>query len=403
MLAVILFWVFTCCILVQCVYACYFFWAAFPLKFPQAAPKKPDSSVLSALIDGTNNSKKIGHELPVSIIICARNEAGNLQKNLPAIFAQRYENAGGERNFEVIVVDDCSDDETAAVLSEFAAFFPELRIVTILPHEDRTLPGKKYPLSRGMAIAKHEFLLLTDADCYPATNFWISEMMIPLSVSGSHGQIVGGYGKLATGKGLLNAFSRWETLHTFLQFTGYAAKGLSYMVVGRNLACRKNVLLSAQQSPLWKVTPSGDDDLLVRLTTDMFHDRRTVQICRSVTSATISQAKESWRGWMRQKQRHVSTGKLYRPQIQALLGGYALTHTLVWVLIITLLFTRFAVPAMLLMLVRCAIYWIIWARAAKQLEEPGLTYYFPLFDIGWMVYNFVLSPFIFWKNKQQWT
>ena len=388
MLAVALFCLFIGCIIVQCGYAGYFFVRIFRLKVAD----EQASEHLEKPVD-----------IPVSIIICAHNEASNLSRNLPAIFAQRYKNAGGERAFEVIVVNDRSTDDTAAVLAGFKVIFPELKIVPIDATEERTLPGNKYPMSKGVAMASHDFLVLTDADCKPFSDYWISELMTHFYVSGPHGMITGGYGKLVAASGMLNAFSRWETLHTFLQYWSYSSRQKPYMVVGRNLACRKEALLRAQQSPLWKVTPSGDDDLLVRLTTDAFKDRRTVFIHPQKNASTLSEAKTTWGEWLRQKQRHLSTGKLYRTEIQALLAGYAFSHTAAWLLFGALLLSPFWLYALVLMSIRCAIYWCIWARVARQVDEPGLQYYFPLFDFGWMVYNFALSPFIFWKNKQQWT
>src|ERR1043166_4490946 len=95
---------------------------------------------------------------PVSVIICARNESKNLTKHLPAILSQDYP------NYQVVVVNDCSFDDSEVILEKFEAQYPKLKVVTI--HEQEKYEhGKKFALTLGIKAAVHELLLLTDADC----------------------------------------------------------------------------------------------------------------------------------------------------------------------------------------------------------------------------------------------
>ena len=94
---------------------------------------------------------------PVSVIICAKNEVLRLKKYLSAILEQTYP------DFEVIVVNDCSWDETSDYLESIAASYPHLKIVTI-QEQEKYRHGKKFALTLGIKAAKNEYLLLTDAD-----------------------------------------------------------------------------------------------------------------------------------------------------------------------------------------------------------------------------------------------
>jgi cellulose synthase/poly-beta-1,6-N-acetylglucosamine synthase-like glycosyltransferase len=105
---------------------------------------------------------------PVSVIICARDEAANLAKNLPGSLVQQY-----RTTHEVIVVNDNSFDDSKYLLEEFQKTFKQLHVVE-LKQEAKFIPGKKFPLSVGIKTAKYEVVLLTDADCVPASEFWIS-------------------------------------------------------------------------------------------------------------------------------------------------------------------------------------------------------------------------------------
>jgi cellulose synthase/poly-beta-1,6-N-acetylglucosamine synthase-like glycosyltransferase len=338
----------------------------------------------SQKIEGTSDLEGI------SIIICAKNESRNLQDRLEQILNQIHP------KFEVIVVDDASEDDTKNVLEAFGDQYPNLKIIHIDTNEARVFPGKKFALSKAVAQAQYEILLLTDADCTPASEHWANLMTAPLQ---TNKEIVAGYGGYKKASGWLNKFIRWETMHSFIQYSSYANTGLPYMAVGRNIAYKKNKLLKAQQSVLWATMPSGDDDILIRTTAT----KKNMAIIADPLAFTYSEAKNTLHDWWVQKQRHVSTGKLYKKGVQFLLSLYGLSHGFMWLLFIILLCMGKASLVFETMLLRCALTWVIWAIAAQRLQEQRLILWFPICDIAWAIYNFALSPFIFFKNKQQWT
>ena len=344
------------------------------------------------------NVLPIHERKPVSIIICAKNEASNLKNNLPVILAQRYSNELGIELYEVIVVNDNSTDDSAQVLQELKLKHSNLEIVNSGISGNPELKGKKHALSIGVTNASHKWLLLTDADCTPSGDQWLELMVAPLA---ERKEIVAGYGGYYPAKGLLNAFIRWETLHTFVQYSSYALAGRPYMAVGRNLACTKEALIEAQQSPTWNALPSGDDDLLVSI---IGNAGNTAIVCDS-RAFTRSAAKTTWKEWISQKQRHMSTGKYYKWHIRLSLAVYAISHAISWSLFFVLVFSHnwMVVFIAVYMAFRCLVYWTVWGVASRKLQEKSLIYLFPLFDLGWMVYNFVFFPYITWKNKKTWT
>lgn len=297
--------------------------------------------------------------------------------------------------YEVIVVDDASADDTAQVLQQLEQRYDHLWSVHISPETPGMFKGKKSALAEGLKYAKNNVLLLTDADCLPAGTDWLRNMVAPIAYGK---QIVIGYGAYKKGPGLLNAWTRWETMHSFLQAATYALAGKPYMAVGRNMACTKDVLAKVQSSDLWNVLPSGDDDLLMALAATKDN---TAVVCNEA-SFTTTATKETWSGWLRQKQRHMSTGKYYKTGIKLFLGTYALSHALIWLLFFVLLVIgNWKIP-LLLMALRSVLYWYYMARTSRKLSEQ-LLFSLPSFDLGWMLYNFVLSPYIIFKNKKAWT
>lgn len=358
-------------------------------------------------------------QIPTSIIICTKNEAENLQQFLPFVLEQDYPKA----LFEVIVVNDQSTDESAIVLEEFARLYPNLNIVTIDANTVKTLPGKKFALSQGIAAAKFDHLLLTDADCKPASNQWLAEFNSKYNIQNP--KLVLGYGAYESDAGILNKFIRWETAHTCMQYSSYALAGLPYMGVGRNLAYSKSLLKDLENDAafqeIYTSTPSGDDDLLIcKIAT-----KDNVAICLNKEAHTISVPQKTWTSWWKQKTRHMSTGKYYPKKVKNLLGLYALSHCLYWfvglflvamafatgsespfsiweidcVVLMPNYFTRFII---LLFFIRLFLYWLNASSWYKTLNEKKLLLFYPLGDLGWAFYNVFLSPYILWKNKQAW-
>jgi glycosyltransferase involved in cell wall biosynthesis len=366
---------FLACVLVQSVYV---------IRILSRALAIPPGSVLAE-----------SERQPATVLICAKNEAANLKKNLPKILSQRYCNASGISLYEVLVVNDGSTDESTQVLNELARQYKHLRIATCEPDVARVLKGKKHALGTGVASAVHEWLLLTDADCAPNSEEWLARMVAPLA---GGNEIVAGYSGYIRRRGLLNAFIRWETLHTFIQYSGYIMSGMPYMSVGRNMACTKSVLLNAQQHPMWNALPSGDDDLLVAIAGT---DGNTAVIADEA-AFTFSEAKPTWAEWIAQKQRHLSTGKYYKPAAKRHLAAYAGAHSGTWIFFVPLLFSVYWQMILACMSLRSVAKWLLWYATAKKVKEKNLTYFFPLFDFGWMVYNFAFLPYIAWKNKDTW-
>lgn len=361
--------IFSLCIVVQTCYVIWFLWTM--------GSKKNTTANYQSNASG------------ISIIICAKNEAHNLVQNLPFILKQNYP------NFEVVVVNDASDDDTEIILENFKKQFPQLQIVSIPIDASRNLKGKKFALAQGIATAKFERLLLTDADCTPASEYWLSLMTQNIN---DEKQIIAGVGLYRFRLNATVIFTAWETLHTYIQYSAYANSKMPYMAVGRNLATTKELILTAQKNELWNKLPSGDDDLLVQICAT----ESNVFIQGAPASFTFSEAKTNWTSYFAQKQRHVSTGKLYSKKQQFLLALYAASHGLVWFLFILLMLAGHRSEILSLMILRCFITWMVWAIAAISVRQSLLILFFPIADFAWAIYNLILSPYIFFKTKKEW-
>jgi cellulose synthase/poly-beta-1,6-N-acetylglucosamine synthase-like glycosyltransferase len=272
--------------------------------------------VFSRLYFYRTQDRSISPKTPVSVVICARNEAENLKKNLPPILQQDY------HSYEVLVVDDASGDNSREILTDLQAQFTHLRFLSITPDQKMTL-GKKQALSLGIEAATYEHVLLTDADCFPASRNWINSMALNFS---EESQLILGVGPYVMQKSLLSALVAYETALTAQQYLSYALWDMAYMGVGRNLAYSKSLFRQAGGLAQHFYLPSGDDDLLVQQAAISTN----VGICISKDSLMYSEAPENWTSWLRQKTRHYSTGKHYRLAHRFFLGTFLASKLLLY-------------------------------------------------------------------------
>lgn len=245
-----------------------------------------------------NHKGKKDTQEPVSVIICARNEEENLEKNLPSVLTQDYP------DYEVIVVNDCSEDETEFVLERFQKKYKHLKTTTIKPDE-KFYHSKKLALTIGIKAAKNEFLLLTDADCVATSKKWIKQMQANFT---EKKEMILGYGGYIREKKLINNLIRFDTLFIALQYLTFALSKRAYMGVGRNLAYRKSLFFKHKGFAQHNHIESGDDDLFI----SQAATKHNVAIEISKESITRSEAEQSFGSWFKQKKRHTSTSKLYK-------------------------------------------------------------------------------------------
>jgi cellulose synthase/poly-beta-1,6-N-acetylglucosamine synthase-like glycosyltransferase len=221
---------------------------------------------------------------PVSVIICARDEASKLVTHLPGSLVQAYPST-----HEVIVVNHNSQDDTRFLLDEFKKTFKGLHIVN-LEHEAIGIPGKKYPLSMGIKEAKYEIVLLTDADCVPASEFWMQKMQDGYD---NGIEVVLGYSPYNKKPGFLNKIIRFDTFHTAMQYLSYALAGLPYMGVGRNLSYKKDLFFRNKGFSAINHLPGGDDDLFI----NKVANKDNTNIVLDPDTFTLSEPKNNFGEW----------------------------------------------------------------------------------------------------------
>ncbi len=309
---------------------------------------------------------------PVSVIICARNESDNLNRFLPLVLEQNY------GNYEVIVVNDGSCDDTENVIKDLQKVYHNLYITNI-PQETRIISHKKLAITVGVKAAKNEILLFTDADCRPLTPNWITTMVRNFD---GQTEFVLGHGDYYREYGFISKMVSYDTLTIAMQYMGFALLGHPYMGVGRNMAYRKSTFFNHKGFAGFLHIASGDDDLLI----NAFGEKHNTRIEPSREAETLSLPKTTFRDWYYQKLRHLSTVNVYKSSSKIWIGLEPFSRGLFYLIILLLAIFGYNNPIVLVItigsfLLRFLIQFIIINLTAKVYNNKGFGLSIILFDI----------------------
>lgn len=332
----------------------------------------------------------------VTVLIAAHNEYHRLKTLIPKLFEQDYP------VFDVLVVNDRSTDRTKRLLEELMALYPRLRTVTV-KYTPVHVTSKKYALTLGIKVAKNDVILLTDADCEPNSEQWIRKMTTPVRLDGKTFALgFSGYRELPQA---LNRWIQFETMLTALFYLSFGLWKAPFMGVGRNLCYRKSFFMEVKAfKGLWHLE-GGDDDLFV----NRYVNSRNSSVVIDPEASTSSEPKTTWKDYLKQKKRHLHTGKYYRGIDKQKIGLYAISHALFWIGGIGLLFyfgidlkwEQFSLILGIILL-RSVLVIGIFRSAAKTFQGKVPKMNLLLNDLFYLVYFWAWGTVSYKAKKIQW-
>ena len=324
---------------------------------------------------------------PVSVVICARDAYEHLSELIPALLHQDYP------DYEIVVVNDCSDDETEEYLKDLERKEAKVKPVQLKQHLN-FFNGKKFPLSMGIKSAKNDLLILTDCNCMPVNDQWLRSV-VDCYEEGT--EVVIGYSPFVHKKNSLNRIMRFDALQNALLYLSSALKGHPYMGIGKNLSYRKALFYRNNGFISHYTTSAGDDDLFV----NQVARKENTEVLIDAENAILATPTRSLRIWMRQKSSRYSTIPKYNARARLSLSLFYLSQFLFYASFVALLCLKpafalsfgsaFYIPILVFFfMLRFATQLIIYHKSSKRLGEKGLL-------PGLLVYDFLfalLSPLL---------
>jgi cellulose synthase/poly-beta-1,6-N-acetylglucosamine synthase-like glycosyltransferase len=344
---------------------------------------------LSSLKRGSNQ------EVPfVSVIVAARNEEAHIRTCINSLIHQTY----STDRYEIIIVNDRSEDQTASIINEYAR--SEKKLIPVHIHEiNTTMSPKKWALHQGIIQARGEIILTTDADCTVQPG-WITTMVRYFTPDVG---LVAGFSPLNR---LPRASLWYRLLHLdSLALAGVAAgsfgNGFPLTCSGRNLGYRKSVYQQVGGFGHIGQYISGDDDLFLHQI-----QKKTNWKCRyAIDHDSIVPANPpiGGRSFIQQRIRHASKGRYYGWKLT--LGLSALYFMNLGFLII-LFFPYGWIPFLLLLGIKSLGEWILILKMALLFDQKNVLVIFPLALLLHIPYVVVFGFLGFigkftWKNQSQ--
>jgi poly-beta-1,6-N-acetyl-D-glucosamine synthase len=260
----------------------------------------------------------------VSILVPARNEAARIGPCLEALKGLAYP----PKKLEIIVLDDASEDETRACVTQHLSDSPFPWRILSSPKA-----GKKAALSLGVAEAHGEIILTTDADSIVSEN-WVQAMV---SAFHPNTQAVTGPVKMSFDNGLFQRFQALESAGLIALGAAATALGRPHLANGANLAYRREAFLAVGGYAGLEHIASGDDELLVQRFALAYP--RSIRFCKDRRAIVQTPACTSLAELRQQRIRWVTKGKAYQDPVLkaslvlAYLGTLSLpVFTLFWVI-----------------------------------------------------------------------
>lgn len=339
----------------------------------------------STVLFKQKKKKRFEKQVPISVIVFSKNNASELEKNLPFILNQKYP------NFQVVIVNSASTDHSSEILESFKEKNKEIKILEV-ENNEAFWGNKKYALTLGIKAAKHDHLLFTDAKSKPLSEFWISEMSKKFT---STKTIILGYQKYKKENSLKNIIFRFDNLLTAIKCFSFAKLGTPFMAYGNNLAYQKEEFFNVKGFINHIKIKDGEDDLFIKDAAT----KKNISFSISKNSFIEIDSSMSFSSWFQEQKNKKFIKKHYKSKHRFLLSFFTFSKVFFY-LLASVLFFFYPWQAILPFVVAYfLVQYIIIGLSAKKLKEVQLLFFLPFLEISLVliqisifIANFISKP-----------
>lgn len=331
---------------------------------------------------------------PLSVVVCTRDECEKLRDFLPLILEQDYP------DFEVIVVNDHPKDESEDLLICMQEKYQNLHY-TFIPDSARYVSRKKLALTLGIKASKNDWVVFTDAHCYPVSKNWL-RLLARNFVPGI--EVVLGYSSFKFAKGWLHKRMAFDMLFTSMRYLGFALAGNPYMGVGRNMAYRRELFFKKKGFSSHLNLQRGDDDLFI----NQVATKKNTRVETDIDSTVRMQPLHLYKDWMEEKMSYMVTSRYFKGPQRFILGFETFSRFLFYLvtiatMVMAILHMNWIIAGitLLLWLFRFVVQAYIINKTSRELGDKR-SYYFsiPVFDILIPLLNFKINLYRMYMGEK---
>lgn len=331
-------------------------------------------------------TKEIGDKNPISVIVYARNHAAYLEKNIPEWLSQE------DVIFELVLVNDCSWDDTEDLLRSLAVTYPQVKIVNV-PIDDRFRRTKKYALTLGIKAAQYEQILFIEADYLPRSKKWIAHMQANFT---EHTALVLGYVPFPVGASFSTLLTRFDHFMTALYSLSFAIKGKAFSGYGQNIAFTKTIFFAGKGYASHMHLTYGETDFFI----NQHATRKNTRVEINPASHVLTDKKQSYAQFVKDKFTRMDTLKLFTLGNRLRLHVGVYTAVLFYLISVGLLILGFSWPVVLgIYLFRLFLQYAVYFKIAKRLKHPNIQWAMPILEPIYLLQSMVLRAVYLIQNK----
>ena len=319
---------------------------------------------------------------PVSVVLVAHNEGAFLKENLVYLLEQDYP------DFEVVVVDYLSHDDTHFVLKLCKDNYPNLKVVNF-KDDVNMFYGRKYPLSIGIRSAKNDVIVLTDVDSMPASLQWLRHVVQGYAKPRTN--IVLGYAHLEAEKTVLGSLQRYDNIDYSASYLSRALRHHPVTATDRNLSYRRGFFFSKGAFISHYNEPDGAADMFVNQNAT----GRNTEVNLHPETFVKYKAPKKFIHWHQARQHRTATYRHHNAAQQMVGAASGIALLLFYGAVVALLAMGLFPWEILVgvVVLKFAMQILSFAQIEKSLGEKGLCWLSPLYEIYFMVANTILLIF----------
>lgn len=236
----------------------------------------------------------------LALIVYAKNADDHIADFIRTIFRQNHP------DFEVVIVNDASIDNTREIVETLMEEYPRLRM-TFVPESARNVSRRKTAFTLGIKATEADVVLLTSSNCKIPSDSWLSEMSAPFA--NPEKEMVIGLTRIPpetnTAKG--RRYRAFDSLSILAQWAGSALLGSPYRGDSMNLAFRRSTFFANKGFASSTPFKAGEDDIFVNNIANKTNS--AIVISPDATPAVIWEASEYPRLWLGHKESHIFTSR----------------------------------------------------------------------------------------------